>query len=102
ISLDKKGAYTMTDVIDGVTYTSSGSWNFTSGVGDLKNKSQITLYEQSNSSPGSSNTYTGKYVDIAFDIDELRNKKMVWHSKITSTNSGTTISQEDKYVWEAK
>lgn len=102
-TFEKDGTYKSTENMDGVLSTSEGTWNFTSGVGKSKNKSQITLYETTITSPGSSSTYTGNYVDIAFDLKELRNKKMVWYYKSAYTNStGSSGSYEIESVFEPK
>jgi hypothetical protein len=100
--MDKKGTYIMSLSMDGQTETASGTWNFTSGVGELKNKSQITIYDLNYTSSSGTYTYTGNYVDRAFDLVELRNKKMVWYSKVTYTNPSGSSTSEEKYVWEAK
>ncbi len=100
---DKKGEFTWTDNRDADLYSVSGTWNFTSGVGELKNKSQLTLYGQSITGGGNSSTYTGNYVDIAYDIQELRNKKMVWVMKISNTeSSGSSYTSEEEIVLEPK
>jgi hypothetical protein len=103
ITLEKDGTYKMNLIVDGNSEISEGTWNFTTGVGDLKNKSQITIYSQKDISGGNTATWTGNYVDIAYDLLELRNKKMVWHNKVTYTNSsGATYTDDETYVWEAK
>lgn len=101
-TFEKDGTYDYTRTIDGQTETSKGTWNFTSGVGDLKNKSQITYYEQSYTSSSGSSTWTGNYVDGAWDLTELRNKKMVWYYKYTSTGSTSNSSSEVEIEFEAK
>lgn len=101
-TFDKDGTYKSTSTEDGVVSTEAGTWNFTAGVGELKNKSQITLYGQSYTYPGGSSTYTGNYVDGAYDLKELRNKKMVWYYKSTSTTTTSSSSQELEIEFEAK
>lgn len=80
--------------------TSSGKWNFTGGVGDLKKKTQLVLITESDvntftlgSTPPvtTTNTYTGVDATEVHDIYTLKNKEMVikWNSSTTDA-SGTT------------
>jgi hypothetical protein len=101
-TFEKDGTYDNTHTTDGKTDTEKGTWNFTSGVGDLKNKSQITYYGQNYTYSGGSSSYTGNYVDGAYDLKELRNKKMVWYYKSTSTGSTSNSSDEVEIEFEAK
>lgn len=106
-TFEKDGKYKFTQTYDGDIYTSAGTWNFTSGVGDLKKNSQITYSElssitQSSTSPATTNTWTGNYVDEVYDLKELRNKKMVWYRKITNTYSGNTDTDEIEITFETK
>lgn len=101
-TFEKDGTYSMTEVVDGVSSTSGGTWNFTSGVGELKNKSQITLYETSYTSGTSTGSWTGNYVDVAYDLKELRKKKMVWYYKVTSTSGSNTSTFEETITFEPK
>ncbi len=98
----KEGSYDFTSTIDGKVETSKGTWNFTSGVGDLKNKSQITYYAQNYTSSTGTSTWTGNYIDAAFDIVELRNKKMIWHVKSAGTSTTSNSSYEEEIEFEAK
>ena len=43
INFLKDGSFKMTQVFDGSTYVTDGFWNFTAGIGKLKNKEQIVL-----------------------------------------------------------
>ncbi len=101
-TFEKDGTYKTTEIQDGVTTTTEGLWNFTGGIGDLKKKSQITFYETKYTSPATSNTYSGNYVDYAMDLKELRNKKMVWYYKVTSTSPSGTSTFEQQVTFEAK
>ena len=102
-TFDKDGTYKSTDTEDGDVTSSTGTWNFSGGVGELKNKSQITMYELSSTSTGNSNTWTGNYVDQAYDLKELKNKMMVWHYKSTSSSSSNSSSSyETEIVFEPK
>jgi hypothetical protein len=97
-TFEKKGNYSVLETRDGIAITYSGVWNFTSGVGDVKNKSQITLYQQlSWESDSSSMSNTGNYFDKTYYLKELRNKKMVWYSQVTNTRDNVvayTIEEE--------
>lgn len=102
-TFEKDGNYNFTKVEDGVQETGKGVWNFTSGVGELKNKSQITLYETSYTNPAGTATWTGHYVDEAQDLLELRHKKMVWYYKTTSVSmSGQSSTYEQTITFEPK
>jgi len=97
----KNGTYKSNHYMGGMAMIDNGSWDFTSGVGSKKNKSQITIYSQSQVSMGSNITYTGNYVNIAYDLKELRNNKMVWYYKTSSTQTGGySTAYEIEYVFE--
>lgn len=148
-TMDKKGGYTGTEhrlhkevdidtLIDWTTTTTTttddkyvGTWNFTDKIGELKNKSQLTMIETSDtwtesvrtvvvdnsSSPSvtvsdSTKLYTGVITNTGnpgaaelWDLDELRNKKMVVLVKgsgISSSNASpaTTYSHDAKWTFE--
>lgn len=101
-TFEKDGTYKQTNTQDGQMYTSEGTWNFTSGVGELKNKSQITIYGQKYTGTGYSSTYTGNYVDMAYDLKELKNKKMVWYYKYTYSGTNSNSSYEEEIEFEEK
>lgn len=102
------GTYRYTDTYNGNINTLSGRWNFTSRVGDLKNKSTAISYKQSSPYTNSgSSTYAGNYfenyVDDAYDLKELRNKKMVWwYWKATDSGTNSSWSSEIEIEFEAK
>lgn len=123
ISMDKKGTYTAdktetaTETMGSITTTtvthnvSSGTWNFTGGVGDKKNRSQLLMYEESNTETITTTTTgmptttsvtptsaTGFYAfSMIYDIDQLKNKEMIltWlgTSMGASTSGSMTLSQ---------
>ncbi|MCC7301187.1 MAG: DUF5004 domain-containing protein [Bacteroidia bacterium] len=102
-AFDKDGTYTYSSVEDGNSESGKGMWNFTSGIGELKRKSQLTTYETSSTNAGGTSTWTGNYVDRAVDLLELRSKKMVWYYKVTSVNSsGQSSTYEETITWEPK
>ena len=87
--------------MNGMNMIDNGTWDFKSGVGKMKNKSQITLYTQSVVQMGLTNTFTGNYVTMDYDLKELRNNKMVWyyHSTYQST-SGYSTEYVIEFVFE--
>lgn len=103
-TFDKDGSYTYEDNINGSIYKSSGTWNFMEGVGEAKKKSQLVLREESYTSPNSSSNHEGSTAyDISYEIDELRNNKMVLKVKVTySFNGGNSGTVEEEYVLETK
>ena len=84
------------------TETSSGTWNFTGGVGEEKNKSQLAMFTESYSdvkittvasNPPSTNTSSSTATGSlawpnVMDIDQLKNKEMILMWK--GTDSGPT------------
>ncbi|MEW6467989.1 MAG: hypothetical protein AB1458_03650 [Bacteroidota bacterium] len=85
------------------TVDQTGTWNFTSGVGEMKNKSQIVLMVLTDNSTTvigtststSSTTYTGSNAPtMIYDIDQLKSKEMVWKWK-GSTASGSATSSDE-------
>ncbi|MEK6615048.1 MAG: hypothetical protein AABZ32_02890 [Bacteroidota bacterium] len=128
ISMDKKGTWTEDKIETKSTTTltvkvttvshdvSSGTWNFTGGVGDHKKRSQLIMYTESNTNtttvtttgspvpipPTTTTTiYTGSgtlAIQQIYDIDQLKNKEMilVWEGNDSSPNVVTgsmTLSQ---------
>lgn len=98
----KDGTYKSTSTDDGDVSTEDGTWNFTTGIGDLKNKSQITYWGKNYTSSGGTSSYTGHYVDIAYDLIELREKKMVWNYEYTYSDSSSSGSYKEEIVFEKK
>lgn len=103
IEFKKDGTFEIKVNQDDDPETYNGVWNFTGGVGELKNKSQITMFEKSSSDSNGSNGTTGHYFDETFDLKELRQKKMVLYYKTESSEDGVTYStKEFEMVLEAK
>lgn len=112
-TFDKDGTFTATmvgtETIDTDTYTTtenaSGTWNFTGGVGETKNKSQIimaTTSYTSNTTPGgtaTTQTYTGSNAPTEiWDIDQLKNKEMIVKWAGSASSSGSSSSSEGTYT----
>lgn len=85
---DKDGQYISTLIEDATSIISTGKWNFTSGVGDAKNKSQIFFSQEKANYNNSQNTYTGNNIAHFYDIKELRNKKIVFEINQTEKSGG--------------
>ena len=108
ITFKKDGSYTGQINKDGAITNIEGKWNFTGGVGDMKDKSQITLYETSYKLSGYTLTSTGHYFNDTYDLKELRNNKMVWYRKYTDTRNSSlswdnySKTVEEEIVFEAK
>jgi hypothetical protein len=105
ITFKKDGTYTAQINEDGDIANIEGKWNFTGGVGDIKDKSQITLYETSYKDQDDTFTSTGHYFYDTYDLKELRNNKMVWYTKYTHTSTSSYYSShsvEEEIVFEAK
>lgn len=99
---DKEGTYKTSDNTDGVITTTEGRWNFTSSIGETKNKSQIALSKETETNGASQDVYTGNYVDEVYDIKELRNDKMVLYSHRTVKDANGTSDIETQIELEAK
>jgi len=106
ITFKKDGSYKAQINWDGDIGNIEGKWNFTGGVGDMKDKSQITLYETSYKETDYTSTSTGHYFNDTYDLKELRNNKMVWYRKYTDTSNSSwnsySHSEEVEIVFEAK
>ena len=63
----------------------NGTWNFTKGIGKHKNKEQVVINLNSNSTINTSpysqfayeDTFKGNQSDLTYTLKELRNKKLV-------------------------
>lgn len=98
----KDGSYTAKCVRDGDSRTEEGQWNFTSGVGELKNKSQLTMVSKSNTNTYGTSSSTGNYFNSTLDIKELRHKKIVLAYEVFETNPGSTSTNNYELVLEPK
>jgi hypothetical protein len=117
-TFEKDGTFTSTEVETGtfgsqtytITTTTEGMWNFTGGVGEVKNKEQMvmttTKVTQVSAAGGSSTSSTTSYTGnsgnpMVFEIDELKNKEMIitWKS---STSTSSTSTDEGSYTFTAK
>lgn len=86
-----------------IVETSTGTWNWTGGVGELKNKSQVVLTTLSYSVGSVSQTWTGDNAPTAvMDIYQLKGKEIIFQSEGSTTNGSNTSSSKDKWVLTAK
>lgn len=86
--VDNNGSTATTD-------TWTGTWNFTGGVGDVKNKSQIVLNVLTYSDGSSTTTYTGSDApSMVMDIYELKSKEMIFKGTGTTTQGSSSSSSE--------
>lgn len=78
-----------------------GTWNFTGGVGDAKNKSQLVLTVTSVTSGNSTITYTGSdCMKMVLDLYELKSKEMIILDK--GSDSSDNSSHEIKWTLTAQ
>lgn len=78
-TFERDGTFERNDMIDGVPEVIRGEWNFNSGVGEEKKKSELVLFFTQTSSSNGTTLYSGYSSVMKLDIMELRNKKMVLH-----------------------
>ena len=95
MSFDKDGRFTIVYTDNNgntpTVTTTSGQWNFTGGVGEQKNKSQLILYTESVSSGNSSMTYTGAdRPTTLYDIYQLKGKEIILKTVGSSSFGPTT------------
>lgn len=99
---EKDGKFTIKHVNNNnstvITETTTGTWNFTGGVGDVKNKSQIVLNVLTYSDGSTTTTYTGSDApSMVMDIYELKSKEMIF--KGTGTTSQGSSSSSSEFSW---
>jgi hypothetical protein len=81
--------------------TQKGNWNFTGGVGETKNKSQLMLTYTSVSDSNGSMTYSGTDAPTyIYNIYQLKSKEMILESSFTTSDDNE--SSTDKWTLEAK
>ena len=128
MTMGKDGSYKMTSkqvytktvgtIVTTVTWdeTASGTWNFTSKVGEAKNKDHITITTNTWSTNETtiitgmpvltdpeSGSYTGDLAPTAvYYLDELRGKKMVITKVGTATQNGPDSYTEIKTFEQSK
>jgi hypothetical protein len=111
MTFDKAGTFktVMTNTFTGGSdvQTDEGTWNFTGGVGDAKNKDRIIMMTTSSSdaltigssTTTSTSTYTGDNAPVAtWYLDELKGKEIIFTWDGTTTSGSTTNSSKGTYT----
>ncbi|MGL4599248.1 MAG: hypothetical protein ACRCYO_17130 [Bacteroidia bacterium] len=110
-TLEKDGTFksVSTTTINNSTTTTNetGIWNFTSGVGEAKNKSQLVMMTlSSTTTTGSSTdteTYTGSNApSVLYDIYQLKSKEIILKQEGSNTDSNGTSTSSSTWTWSAK
>jgi hypothetical protein len=98
---------TTTPIASTRTVTETGTWNFTSGVGDNKNKDHMVMTTLSSSdvfvvgssTTSSSTTYTGDDApNMIYFLDQLKNKEIIMTYEGTTTSGSTSTSNEGSWT----
>lgn len=100
ITFEKDGTFKMvrTDNNTSTAFveTTTGKWNFTGGVGEAKNKSQVVMYTESYTAGSTSSTYTGADRPVAmYDIYQLKGKEVILEYKGTAS----ATSENNDFTW---
>lgn len=93
-TFEKDGNYSSTTTVGGDEEKVEGLWNFTSSIGENKNKSQIALSKVKETSGGTQSTFSGNSIDEVYDLTELRHKTMVLSYHRTEADAGGTTDEE--------
>ncbi|PBQ32190.1 hypothetical protein CNR22_10540 [Sphingobacteriaceae bacterium] len=88
INFNKNGAVDIQNLLASAgSYTMSGTWNFTGGVGKLKNKEQLVIVDPQ----------TSVNREVVYSIKELRNKKLVL---CRNSNINTNFTYSEEFTFE--
>jgi hypothetical protein len=103
--IEKDGTFTMTltdtDTNPDPVETYTGTWNFTGGVGEEKNKSSVIFNVLTYSDGTTTVTYTGDdAMTMMMDIYQLKNKEII--VKNAGTTSLPASSNESEWTWTAE
>lgn len=108
-TFEKDGTFKMVNTDNNtstaIVETTTGTWNWTGGVGDMKNKSQIVLTTLSYSvTPGNiTQSWTGDNAPTAvMDVYQLKGKEIIFKSEGSTTSSSGTVSSKDSWTLTAK
>ena len=95
--------YTDNNGSSAVVTTSTGTWNWTGGVGEAKNKSAVIMYIESQTSGSSSITYTGSdRPTMIMEIDQLKGNQIIFHDVSSSSTSGSSSTNDITWTLEPK
>lgn len=101
LTIKKDGTFSQLESDNGISSTTTGTWNFVNGVGkDLKNKEQVVLYYNSVSGGSYSFNSTGYGNSVVFNIYELKNKEMVLKFDYTNTDSNTSSEYTSEWTYK--
>lgn len=94
---DQAATYTFGSTSTTFSTVASGTWNWTGGIGELKNKEQFVMRTLSQTDMSGSTTtiktYTGDDAPaMVTEIDELKNKELILIWTGTSTSGSSTSS----------
>ena len=105
-TFEKDGTYKMVYTDNNVTAivsTSTGTWNWTGGVGEMKNKSQVVLTQLTWASGSVSQSWTGDNAPTSvMDVYQLKGKEIIFKSTGSTTSASGTVSSEDSWTLTAK
>jgi hypothetical protein len=95
--------YTNTDANPAQVTTTNGTWNFTGGIGETKNKSQIVMYTESQTTGNSTATYEGANRPTSImDIYQLKGKEIIFKQTYSDSNGNTSQTGEMTWTLEPK
>lgn len=95
--------YTNTDANPAQVTTCTGTWNFTSGVGEAKSKSAVVMYIESMTQGSSSATYTGTDRPTSImEIYQLKGKEIIFKDTYSSSSSNSSTTGEMTWTLEPK
>ncbi len=101
MTMERDGTMKGTNTNDGVTTTFEGNWNFSGGIGEMKNKSQLMLLYTKVTDDNGTSTLEANTYQIIYDINELRTKKMVLtYSQKTVYDNGDSFETTSEMTYE--
>jgi hypothetical protein len=99
-TFDKDGTFVMIETDRGEQVTKRGTWDFNAGPAN-EARTQLILTVTAILNPGSTTLYEGMNCPVqVFDINELRNKKMVLISEGSVMDRGALTTKKALYVLE--
>ena len=108
LSIKKDGKFSLTETITGTsvsTFKASGTWNFTSGVGEAKNKEGVVLkIEDVTGGESDEHLFNRFGMELTYKITELRHKELALESdgQIYMAQNGDHISYGSQYTFKAQ
>ncbi len=108
LSFKKDGKFTFTETITGTTrqlLTGSGSWNFTSGVGQYKNKECVTLKISNVSGDGpNDHLFNCMSSEFTYKLIGLKNKEIKMEAAGTNyyNSADQRITYQTSYSFKSK